>query len=281
MATLEDLYTTTLDYQAFSTQPSPGATSIIIIKMSTPKVFTKYPELPVELQQRIVQEAASSLLEERTNKHCFEPSLGHYACIDSIWKDAIERHTFRHLQIKPRDFEDFGIICGKRHGILHYIELQLHEETDLDVPTQLVINDTVNTHATLSQALGTLMDIMKDWDPKERQRPGLIKVGLDICDYAAPWGPAIHHDFSYLPQVRIIGDLHPIWPGFLHPSSMISLYEKLPNANRVSLRLPLVPEVPGSFQDATGKSKPKPNPHPRCSPPGSDSSPVAVSASCS
>lgn len=240
--------------------------------MSTPKVFTKYHDLPIELQRQIVQEAASSLLEERADTRICYPSLGKYACLDSTWKDVIERHTFRYLFITPRDFEAFGIICGKRHGILHYIDLQLRLES---IPRQFLVNGKADPYATTRHALGTVMDIMKDWDPKERKRPGLIKVNLDLIHYGSNNEfEAVHHDFSYLPQVPIIGDLHQTRPRFLHPSSMVSLYEKLPNANRLSLQLAMLHDVAGSVQDATGKSPFRPHLSP--SPLDSNCSPFPV-----
>lgn len=254
LSTLDDS-DTTLHYVTHSILSFQAVADTIVVRMPPAKTFARYSDLPVELRRQIVQEAAKPLIDacyigsgvKIKHELCSSrTSLAQYACLDSVWKEVIELPTFQRLCLTLDDIRPFGVICGKRRGILHYIDLDLREGT---WPPQF---QAIDLETMISLGFHALFGIMKNWDPAERKRKSLIKIGLHLSD--ANDGAVVRHDFSRLPKVRVIGELEQPRLDLLQPSTIISLYERLPNANRLVLNLLLAPTVPGSIQEATSKS---------------------------
>lgn len=235
--------------------------------MPSAKTFPRYPDLPTELRRQIVQEAAKPLIVAFKARYVINSwdkkdsagggiSLARYACLDSIWQEVIEPQTFQRLLLTLDDIKPFAAICRKRRGILRYIAIDLHEGS---WPPQFRANGSADFNSMRTLALYTLFGIMKDWDPAEGKQKGL-KIDLRGGPCNGTVDTLVRHDFSHLPKVRIIGELLSPCITYLHPSTIMSLYEKLPNAHRLSMQLPLAP-IPKWIQEATGKSPPYHPPH--------------------
>lgn len=86
-----------------------------------PSVFHRYPDLPMELKLKIVEQAEPSIPRQKKS---------HLACIDRAWQETIEKRTFRRLQLSVSDFLDFDRVCvGRRRQILKTICLQIQLES--------------------------------------------------------------------------------------------------------------------------------------------------------
>ncbi|KAL1854483.1 snoRNP complex protein [Diaporthe australafricana] len=221
--------------------------------MSSLATFARYSDLPRELQLQIIQDAAEPLFESHQNTESsgHQHTLGQYACIDRTWNEVVERHNFQNLVLQSNCIEQFGKVCGNRVDLLHLVELrpgveEISQPSGWDHPE----SESSNPFSTISRALQDLFNVMKDWNPADRKVPRLIKVELDLGNRFDWKQAATPYDFKDLPEVRIVGDVHQKLGPYLHPLSMVSMYERLPNAHTVALDLPIEPEAPGSMQKA-------------------------------
>ncbi|KAK2603231.1 hypothetical protein N8I77_009702 [Diaporthe amygdali] len=221
--------------------------------MSATPIFSKYCDLPRDLKLQIVQDAAEGLMEIRQSSRIMRRqfSLGQYACIDLVWQHVIERQTFERLYINSSTIDRFGDLCSKRHGILRQVCLDLHPAERYLGPRLSQSEPDLEARATVTQSIEKLFGVMKDWDPAERRQPGLIKLRISIYRRQGMEGPPIYCEFANLPQVRVIGGVRVEYGPYLHLSSTVALYRKLPNFHHISLDLPTKPMVPSSIQDAT------------------------------
>lgn len=223
--------------------------------MSATPTFYKYCDLPRDLKLQIVQDAAEGLMEIRQSSRIMRRqfSLGQYACIDLVWQHVIERQTFERLYINSSTIDTFGELCSKRHGILRQVCLDLHPAERYLGPRLSQSEPDLEARAAVTQSIEKPFGVMKDWDPAERRQPGLIKLRISIYRRQGMEGPPIYCEFANLPQVRVIGGVRVEYGPYLHLSSTVALYRKLPNLHHISLDLPTKPMVRSSIQDATGK----------------------------
>ncbi|KAJ0115051.1 hypothetical protein J7T55_001459 [Diaporthe amygdali] len=221
--------------------------------MSATPTFYKYCDLPRDLKLQIVQDAAEGLMEIRQSSRIMRRqfSLGQYACIDLVWQHVIERQTFERLYINSSTIDTFGELCSKRHGILRQVCLDLHPAERYLGPRLSQSEPDLEARAAVTQSIEKLFGVMKDWDPAERRQPGLIKLRISIYRRQGMEGPPIHCEFANLPQVRVIGGVRVEYGPYLHLSSTVALYRKLPNLHHICLDLPTKPMVRSSIQHAT------------------------------
>lgn len=216
--------------------------------------FPKYPELPTEIRLMIIEEAIQVVHQKSVQNDLSEdvtiPCLYPLSSINNEWNRVIEMRLFNIIRITPSALCDFAEICSKRHGRLNTIKLSVSGEDNL-------IN--VQPEYMAGNAVARLLHTMKNWDPLDRERQGLIEVQLDV---SVVWmheslGFDISTGFGALPEVPIIGALYEVVDEeaepVLHPSSSLSLYQGLPNVRRVNLNLRFVDDEETSLEQARSK----------------------------
>lgn len=219
------------------------------------KAFTKYPKLPTEIRLMIIEEAIQvvrqeSVLEDDSSCGVTKPFLFPLSSVNHEWNKVIEMRLFNFIRITPSALADFDEICSKRHGRLNTIRLS---SSDYDVPTD------VQPEYFIGNAISQLLDIMKNWDPLDRERHGLIEVQLDV---SRVWihssvGFNISSGFGALPKVPIVEALYelaePVCESMLHPWSSLRLYRGLPNVRHVSLNLRFIDDHEASLEQVRSK----------------------------
>lgn len=197
--------------------------------------FPKYSELPLELRLQIIEHAIEAYHPPRGQRW----SLAQFASIHSDWNKIIERILFKVIRVRNGELLEFTNICGKLHGLLRRIMLNIY-------PGSLSTEDTV------LDCLSELFHIMKGWSGADRKPHDLIKLIISVLhprdDPMAP-NPVRYSlssfscDLNSLPVVSVIGEMRIIntrWNDNLvpHHLAMCSLYEKLPNLFSAELEFP-------------------------------------------
>lgn len=220
----------------------PATTSSALV------AFPTFSDLPTELRLQIIEETLDSVSSDARPypflpKRCLSP----YACIDQEWNRAVELRLFKNIQLCSgsdgriwttsfirKELDNFGVICGKRLGRL--------SRAILNIRYVIYPDFTSNPHL---QILFQLFDVMRDWDPRDREHQGLIEVALDyvyLRDSSIMPRPHLSTDLGKFPKVPIIGSFHEPEPQYgivrLHPGLIASLCQKLPHARHASLTLP-------------------------------------------
>lgn len=229
-----------------------------ITRMSSTTKLPGYNKLPTELKLQVIREAVAELriklchdIETRWPR---KAPLARYACLDVLWQEVIERFTFDRLSINGDDIEEFGKICCKRQGILREIGLFTYSPKrtneffeDIESIQEVDIDDVKSEIKARVQAL---FNIMKDWKPEKRKRPGLIAVDVVIDSVLTK---PVSVDFSGLPTVSVIGRFGRSYGNYMDLSTTIEIYRKLPNLDEVSLNLFWQPTESEFFTESMSK----------------------------
>lgn len=216
-------------------------------------VFPKYSQLPPELRLNVIDEFLYSAPCIDWWYHAIDGlKISKYACVDREWNRVVELRLFKKIRLDmrrwdrwdgpwdtnsmPKELVDFGSICGKRPGRLNRIELELNG-----------LKGSRNSEYPNLRTLFHLFELMKDWDHQDREQQGLIELEL-TCDIllGQPRSMAREYEGLYdpgkFPPVAVIGSNHEPRPishtGPLHPCTVATLCQKLPNVRHTSLTLP-------------------------------------------
>ncbi|POS71526.1 hypothetical protein DHEL01_v210076 [Diaporthe helianthi] len=205
--------------------------------------FPLYPELPVELRLKIIEEAVATRIKDARHRSHHTADLTSWAAsIHSDWNQVIERVLFKNITITPEEIQAFARICGKRQGHLRKLSLVF----ELEAPSTSLLWGTLperpDQHTEIVNGVSQLFHALKDWSPAERPT-GLLQLSISIFTCPGQRVVVVHSDtctFNNLPQVPIIGRLHvDVSPYFIwsHHSAH-ALHKKLPNLRGAQLALP-------------------------------------------
>lgn len=212
--------------------------------------FPKFSELPTELRLQIIEETLDAVSSDDQQypfrrKRCMSP----IASINQEWNRVVELRLFKNIRLCSgsddgiwttsfirQELDNFAAICGKRPGRLSKVILNFRSVIDPDLDS--------DSHL---QILFQLFNMMRDWNPRDREQQGLVEVVLDygyLRDFPVP-RPDHSTDLAKFPQVPVIGSFHEPEPQYdiarLHPGILASLCQKLPHARHASLTLPSGP----------------------------------------
>lgn len=216
--------------------------------------FPKFPQLPTEIRLMIIEEAIRVIhqksLQNEMSQDVTTPYLYPLSSINNEWNRVIEMRLFNFIRITPNALCDFAEICSKRHGRLNTIKLSVSGEDSLT---------NTQPEYMVGSSVARLLHTMKDWDPLDRERKGLIEVQLDVSMVWMHDSPGfdISTGFGALTEVPIIGALYEVVDSetepVLHPSSSLCLYQGLPNVRHVNLNLRFVDDEKTSQEQARSK----------------------------
>lgn len=215
----------------------------------TLSVFHRYPDLPLELKLKIVEQAAprpyTSVLRD-----C------NLACIDRAWQETMEKRTFVSLRLSASDLPDFERICvGRRRRILKTISLHmdlryccLNDDGDNECTADQVVNPAAEQDDNIVTASGgrsspsevvlsafaRLFWILRTWQVNS-DRPGPDRLlNLEYfftCSSDLERRP-IECSFEALPMIEVVGKASHCLQGFgsfLVPASTLSLLSRMRN----------------------------------------------------
>lgn len=211
--------------------------------------FPKYPQLPPELRVQIIQEAVAA---QRAGPKRRRNRISVLAFVDAEWNHVIEKILFRNLRIHNHDLKRFGIICGKRHGLLKRISCKFVAEEPRD-------STSPRARTVIMEKISQLFRTMKDWSRAERPHD-LIKLSIFACvpghlNRYTVYGESA--ELKSLPEVPAIGRMYAednwLNPAFLSFETVNSIHEKLPNLHSAQLSLRSGALLQETINDARGK----------------------------
>lgn len=202
--------------------------------------FPLYPQLPLELRHKIIEEAVATRIKEARPR---KAGLALWASsIHHDWTQVIERVLFRTIRINSQEIEEFAKICGKRQDLLRKLFFIVKPERP-GIPMWIdPQTGHPDTHQAVEYAVGQLFDIIKDWSPAEKLGD-CLKLSISMAKTPSePFiiVPGLDCTFENLPEVPGIGGLYieSSLEFSLSNRSAHALQKKLPNLRSVQLTLP-------------------------------------------
>lgn len=159
--------------------------------------------------------------------------LAPLSVVDPEWNRVIEMRLFNSITITASDLAEFAKYCNKRQARLNMVTIEtMNQEIDVGARPEYFIGN----------AIRTLLETMRHWDPRDREGHSLVEVRIDVWDVMnASADFNVSHGFGILPQVPTVGALYevpqPEGDPLLHPWSSLALYRALPNVRRAGLNL--------------------------------------------
>lgn len=232
-----------------------------ILKQHGVKIQTNddvgYNSLPFELRDNIRQFVIADMYNENgliwSRDHCSR--LAPYACINSEWRDAVERVTFRHLRLRDRGdstIRDLAFleryVVGSRRECLQYICLSV-DATNLigDHSDQ----DRVNI---FTSPILQLFNVLNQWDGCPTAGRNLSVEFQTTCfhgwathQFSMPLD-GVHAGLTNLRTVACITDFcASLWEP-LDVRSMLVLLSRMPNLRSATI-MPETTYLPENIED--------------------------------
>lgn len=232
-----------------------------VLKQHGVKVQTNddvgYNSLPLELRDNIRRFAIADVLNDHGFfRGCLHLSrLAPYACIDSEWRNAVERVTFQHLRLRDRrhsaikDLERLErYVVGSRRQCLQYICLPVNT---LELIGESSDQDKVDS---FTSPIIQLFNVLNQWD-------GCLTAGGDLSvefqtrsfngSVAEPFSmplDGVHAVLTNLPTAAQVTDFCvSLWEPF-DVRSMLALLSHMPNLRSATI-MPETTDLPENGED--------------------------------
>lgn len=232
-----------------------------ILKQHGVKIQTNddvgYNSLPFELRDNIRQFVVADVHNDNgLICRCGRCSrLAPYACINSEWRDAVERVTFRHLRLRDRGdsaIKDLGFleryVVGSRRQCVQYIRLPI--ET-LELIGESSDEDKVND---FTLPILQFFNVLNQWDTC-LTAGGNLYVEFQTTSFngwvAEPFSmplDGVHTRLTKLPTAAQVTDFCvSLWEP-LDVRSMLILLSHMPNLRSLTI-MPETTDLPAAFGD--------------------------------